>query len=78
MTRKQVEHMVEEANAGRNQCAACPIEIDLNLDVGFLGLALYGGLAHANILYSRAFYQGFAGFATAVANGLQMRCAMPR
>ena len=49
-----------------------------NLDVGFLGLALYGGLAHANILYSRAFYQGFAGFATAVANGLQMRWAMPR
>jgi hypothetical protein len=78
MTRKQVEHMIEEADAGRNRSAACPIEIDFNLDVGFLGLALYGGPAHADILYSRAFYQGFAGFATAVANGLQIRCTMPR
>jgi hypothetical protein len=32
----------------------------------------------ANILYSRDFYQGFAGFATAVANGLQMRIVVPR
>ena len=54
------------------------VEIDFDLDVGFLGLALDGALAHANILYSRAFYQGFAGFATAVADGLQMRCAMTR
>jgi hypothetical protein len=28
-------------------------------------------LRMANILYSRAFYQGFDGFATAVANRLQ-------
>ncbi len=54
------------------------VEIDFDLDVGFLGLALDGALAHANILYSRAFYQGFGGFATAVANGLQIRRAMPR
>ncbi len=66
MPREQIEHMVEEAYAGRNRRAACSIEIDFNLDVGFLGLALNGALAHAEILYSRAFYQGFRGFATAL------------
>jgi ATP-dependent HslUV protease subunit HslV len=35
-------------------------------------------LRMADIPYSRAFYQGFDGFATAVANRLQTRCAMPR
>jgi hypothetical protein len=66
MPRKQVEHMVKEAYAGRDRCAARSVEIDFNLNVGFLGLALNGTLAHANVLYSRAFYQGFAGFATAL------------
>jgi hypothetical protein len=42
------------------------VEIDFNLDVGLLGLTLDGALAHAEILYSRAFYQGFRGFATAL------------
>jgi hypothetical protein len=78
MPREQVEHMIEKANAGCDRCAAGPVEIDFDLDVGFFCLALYGALAHANIPYSRAFYQGFGGFATSVANGLQMRCAMPR
>jgi hypothetical protein len=32
----------------------------------------------ANILYSRAFYQGFAGFATGVVVGLQTGSVMPR
>jgi hypothetical protein len=35
-------------------------------------------LRMANILYSRAFYQGLAGFATGAANGLQTRNVMPR
>jgi hypothetical protein len=76
--REQIEHMVEKANAGRDRRATRAIEIDFDLNVGFLGLSLDGALAHANIPYSRAFYQGFGGFATSVANGLQTRCAMPR
>src|SRR6185312_9727438 len=67
MARKQVKHMVEESNAGCDRCTACPIEIDFDLDIGLLSLALHGTFAHAYILYSRAFYQGFAGFATAAA-----------
>ncbi len=59
-----------------------PVEIDLDLDVGFLGLALHGGFAHlvslANIRYLRAFYQGLPGFATSLAGGLQTRADMPR
>jgi hypothetical protein len=48
--RQQVEHVIEEADAGRDRRAAGPVEIDLDLHVGFLGLALYGGFAHGNIL----------------------------
>ena len=76
--REQIEHVIEKANTGRDRRATRAIEIDFDLNVGFLGLSLDGGLAHANIPYSRAFYQGFGGFATSVANGLQTRCAMPR
>jgi hypothetical protein len=76
--REQIEHVVEKANAGRDRRATDAIEIDFDLNVGFLGLSLDGALAHANIPYSRAFYQGFGGFATSAANGLQTPCAMPR
>src|SRR5262249_12396062 len=78
MARKQVEHMIEETDAGRDRRAASSIEINFDLDIGFLGLSLYCALAHTNILRWRAFYQGFTGFATCVANGLQIRFTMPR
>jgi hypothetical protein len=78
MPRKQVEHVIEKADASRDRRAASSVEINFDLDVGFLGLSLYGALAHANILCWRAFYQGFSGFATCVANGLQIRITMPR
>ena len=72
MPRQQIEHVIEEADAGRDLRAAGAVEIDFDLDVGFLGLALDGGFAHGeSSLYLRAFYQGLPGFATAVANGLQ-------
>ena len=41
------------------------VEVDRDLDVGFLGLALDRGLAHgASLSNSRALYQGIAAFAT--------------
>jgi hypothetical protein len=46
MARKQIKHVVEKANTGRDRCTAGPIEIDFDLNLGFLGLALYGALAH--------------------------------
>jgi len=64
--REQIEHVVEEANTGRDRRAAGPVEADFNLDVGFLRLALDRALSHAEVLCSRAFYQGFSGFATAL------------
>jgi hypothetical protein len=59
MTGKQVKHMIEEPDAGRDRCAPCSIEIDRNLDVGFLGLALNGALAHGE-------YPLFAGLLSGV------------
>ena len=56
--RQQIEHVVEEADAGRDRRTPLPVEIDFDLDVGFLGLALHGGFAHRHALWSRAFYQG--------------------
>src|SRR5664279_5550191 len=46
VARQQVEHVIEEADAGRHRRAAGPVEIDLDLDLGFLGLALHGRFAH--------------------------------
>ena len=46
MPRQQVEHVVEEADTGRNLGHACAVEVDRNLDVGLLGLALDGRRAH--------------------------------
>ena len=50
MARQQIEHVVEEADAGRNRRCAGAVEIDRDLDVGFLGGALDAGLAHAESL----------------------------
>ena len=46
MARQQVEHMVEEADSGRNRRRTGPVEIDRDLDVGFLGGTLDRTLAH--------------------------------
>ena len=46
MPGKQIEHMVEEADAGRDVGHACPVEVHADLDVGLLGLALDGRRAH--------------------------------
>ena len=40
MARQQVEHVVEEADAGRDRRRAGAVEIDRDRDVGFLGVAL--------------------------------------
>src|SRR5689334_7909036 len=72
---QEIEHVVEEADAGRNLRTALPVEVDFDLHVGFLGFALHGASAHdENPLISRAFYQGFSRFATAPAPGA---AAMP-
>ena len=58
----------EEADTGRHRRHAGGVEIDHNLDVGFPGGALDRCLAHGQNpfrLGSRAFYQGFARFASA-------------
>jgi hypothetical protein len=70
MPRQQIEHVIEEADAGRNRRAAAAVEIDLDLDVGVLGLALHGRFAHGKSLDPRAFYQGLPGFATSVLSPL--------
>ena len=54
MARQEIKHMVEKADAGRDGRRALAVEIDRDLDVGFLGGALDGGLAHARVLKSPA------------------------
>ena len=49
MARQQVQHMVEEADSGRNRRRAGPVEIDRDLDVGLLGGALDRTLAHERV-----------------------------
>ena len=44
--RQEVEHVIEEADPGRDRRRAGAVEIDGDLDVGFLGLALHRALAH--------------------------------
>ena len=46
MPRQQVEHVIEEADPRRDRRRAGAIEIDRDLDVGFLGGPLHGRLAH--------------------------------
>src|SRR5262249_35805109 len=75
--RKQVEHMVKKTYAGCNRSTAGSVEIDFDLDVGFLGPALNGSFAHAKILCSRLL-SGVCGIRHSVANGLQIRRVMTR
>ena len=70
MARQQVEHVIEKADPGRDRGLAAAVEIDGDRDVGFLGGALDGRLAHvspAPRLCSRALYQGRGAPATAAA-----------
>ena len=53
MPGQQVQHMVEEPDTGRNLGHARAVEVDRNLDVGLLGLALDRRSAHEKPL-SRA------------------------
>ena len=46
MAGQQVQHMIEEADPGGDIGRAGAVKIHRNLDIGFLGLALDGGLAH--------------------------------
>src|SRR6185437_824447 len=50
MPGEQIEHMVEEADPGRNIGYAGAIEVHRNLDVGFLGLAFDAGRTHGKSL----------------------------
>src|SRR3954451_7705870 len=46
MPGQQIEHMIEEADTGRNLGHAGAVEVYRYLDVGLLGLALDGRRAH--------------------------------
>src|SRR5262249_21645460 len=72
MARQKLEHVVEEADAGRDRRNAGAVEIDRNLDVGLLGAALDRTFAHERIfrLEPRALYQGSTAFATLAATAI--------
>src|SRR5262245_59794341 len=78
MTGKQVEHVIEEPNAGCNGSAPGPVEINRNLDVGFLGLALYGALAHGKYLLFARLLSGVRRIRHSRRECLQMSKAVPR
>jgi len=46
MPGKQVEHMIEKPDAGRDVGHSRSVEVYADLDIGLLGLALDGGVAH--------------------------------
>jgi hypothetical protein len=62
MARQQVEHVVEEADAGRDRRAPGAVKVDADLDGGLLRGPLHGRFAHLEFLRGapRALYQGFA------------------
>jgi hypothetical protein len=73
MPGQQVEHVVEKPDAGFDRRRAGAVEIDRDLDVGFLGLARHLTFAHfhspdrrlgRNFAFARAFYQGRSELAT--------------
>jgi hypothetical protein len=78
MTGKQVEHVIEEANAGRNGCAPCPVKIDRDLNVGFLCLALYGTLAHGKYPLFARLLSGVRRIRHRRRDCLQMRNVIPK
>ena len=76
MPRQKVEHVIEEADAGRNRRAAFAVEIDGDLDAGFLGGPFHGRLTHhSSPRRARAFYQGFARFANLLRSGFALPAA---
>ena len=40
MTRDEIEHVIEKANAGRNARRAAAVQIDAHANIGFVGLAM--------------------------------------
>src|SRR6516164_254379 len=46
MASKEIEHMIEKADAGRNRRRSSPVEVDHNLDIRFVSLALHRRGAH--------------------------------
>jgi hypothetical protein len=44
--RDLIEHVIEEADSGRNIGFTGPVEVHLDADIGFLGLSLYRGASH--------------------------------
>jgi hypothetical protein len=46
MPRQEIEHMVKEANSGRDRGRTSAVEVDRHLNVGFLGSPLHGGFTH--------------------------------
>ena len=58
VARQQIEHVVEEADAGRNRRDAPAVEVDFDLDVGFLGLALHRAFAHGESFDLRGLLSG--------------------
>ena len=69
MARQKLEHVVEEADSGRDRRNAGPVEIDRDLNVSLLGAALDRAFAHERNfrLEPRALYQGPTSFATLAA-----------
>jgi hypothetical protein len=61
MPRQEIEHVVEEADPGRNTRRAGAVEIDRDLDIGFLGLALDGGFPHGVALQFAGLLSGTVG-----------------
>ena len=73
MPGQQIEHVIEKADTGFDRRRASAVEIDGDLDVGFLGLARHRAFAHfhssdrclgRNLAFARAFYQGRSELAT--------------
>src|SRR5262249_31926904 len=66
MARQKLEHVVEEADPGRDRRNAGAVKIDRDLDIGLLGAAPDRAFAHERFfrLEPRALYQGSPTFAT--------------
>jgi hypothetical protein len=50
MTRDLVEHVVKETNAGRELGLTRTVEVDLDGDLGLIGISGYFGLSHKTLL----------------------------
>src|SRR6516162_11498853 len=71
--------MVEKADSGCDRRAAFAVEVDHDLDGGFLGSPLDGRLAHScSPRREAAFYQGFGRAANLLVTHLHCRGANPK